>query len=47
VLGALIGLLRARWPRPMPRWIDVTLIGAAATLSVVAFALVHSFHGAR
>jgi rhomboid protease GluP len=47
VLGALIGLLRARWPRPLPRWLDVTLIGAAGALSLIAFALVHSFHGTR
>jgi rhomboid protease GluP len=35
--GALIGLLRARWPRPAPRWAD-RLMGAGATaVSVTAF----------
>jgi rhomboid protease GluP len=47
VSGALIGLLRARWPRPLPRWMDVLLIGAAAALALTAFAFVHSFHGTR
>jgi rhomboid protease GluP len=45
--GALIGLARARWPRPLPRWLDLLLIAGAAALAASAFAMVRSFGGAR
>jgi rhomboid protease GluP len=47
VLGALIGLVRSRFRAPAPRAVDATLIAASAALSVVAFAFVISFQGAR
>jgi rhomboid protease GluP len=37
VIGALIGLARARWPAPLPRWLSGVLIGIAAALSAAAF----------
>ena len=45
VVGGLVGLGRARWPRPLPRRLDLLLIGAATVLSVVAFVVVHSYKG--
>jgi rhomboid protease GluP len=47
VSGALIGVARARWPRPLSRRLDVICVGAAAALSIAAFAFVYSFHGMR
>ena len=38
VVGALIGLGRARWPRPVSRWTDLVLV--AASIAVVAAAFV-------
>ena len=43
--GAVIGLARARWPLPAPRWAEVTFVGAAAALTLAAFAAVR-FAGA-
>jgi rhomboid protease GluP len=40
VTGAVIGLARARWTRPAPRWLDRLLLGGSATLAVGAFLLV-------
>jgi MYXO-CTERM domain-containing protein len=45
VSGALIGLLRARWPQRVPRWLDATLIGASAAVSIAAFAIIRAYHG--
>jgi rhomboid protease GluP len=45
VIGGLLGLARARWSRPLPRKLDVFLIGASAVLSIGAFAIVHSYAG--
>jgi membrane associated rhomboid family serine protease len=45
VVGGLIGLLRARWPRPLPRRLNAVLIGASLALSIAAFVVVHSYHG--
>ncbi|HSZ83768.1 MAG TPA: rhomboid family intramembrane serine protease [Polyangia bacterium] len=40
VVGALIGLGRARWPRPAPRWAERVLGGGAAAVSVGAFLVI-------
>jgi rhomboid protease GluP len=40
VAGAAVGLGRVRAPGPAPRWLDATLIGAAITLTAIAFAVV-------
>jgi membrane associated rhomboid family serine protease len=45
VAGGVIGLLRARWPQPLPRPLGRALIGAALALTIAAFAIVHSYHG--
>jgi rhomboid protease GluP len=45
VSGALIGALRARWPQRLPRWLDATLIGASAVVSIAAFAIIRAYHG--
>jgi rhomboid protease GluP len=47
VVGALLGLVRARVTRPAPRALDASLIVAAAALSATAFAVVHAAGGAR
>jgi membrane associated rhomboid family serine protease len=43
--GALVGLVRARWQRPLPRWLDAVLIGSSGVLTIAAFAIVHSYRG--
>jgi rhomboid protease GluP len=40
VAGVAIGLGRAAFPRPTPRWLDATAIAVAFTLAAVAFAVV-------
>jgi rhomboid protease GluP len=40
VAGAAIGLGRAAFPRPAPRWLDATAIAASFALAAVAFAIV-------
>jgi rhomboid protease GluP len=40
VVGALIGFVRARVPRPAPRWLDGLLLGLSAALVAAAFAVV-------
>jgi membrane associated rhomboid family serine protease len=45
VSGGLIGLLRARWPQRLPRWLDATLIGASAAVSIAAFVVIRAYHG--
>jgi rhomboid protease GluP len=45
VSGAIIGLLRARWPQPLSRRLQVALISASALVTVAAFAIVHSYNG--
>jgi rhomboid protease GluP len=40
IAGAVIGLGRAAFPRPLPRWLDATLIGASFALAAFAFAIV-------
>jgi rhomboid protease GluP len=47
VLGVVIGLLRARFARPTPRWLDAALIAGSAALTVTAFAVVHAYGGTR
>jgi rhomboid protease GluP len=47
VSGAAIGLVRSRFPRPLPRALDVALMVLAAALSIAAFAFVLSYKGAR
>jgi rhomboid protease GluP len=47
LVGAGLGLLRARYPAPLPRWLDGMLIGAAVALAAVAFAVVHAYGGTR
>jgi rhomboid protease GluP len=47
VTGALIGLGRARWSGPLPRWLNAILMLGAVGVSLVAFALVRSYHGTR
>jgi len=37
--------MRARWPRRLPRWLDATLIGASAAVSVAAFVIIRAYHG--
>jgi rhomboid protease GluP len=39
--GALIGLARARFPLPAPRWLDRTLIAVSGALVGAAFLYVH------
>jgi rhomboid protease GluP len=39
VAGAAIGLGRAAFPRPAPRWLDATAIAASFALAAVAFAI--------
>jgi rhomboid protease GluP len=38
--GAVIGLVRVAVRRPMPRWLDATLIASSFALAAVAFAVV-------
>jgi len=45
VSGGIIGLLRARWPQRLPRWLDATLIGVSAAVSIAAFAIIRAYHG--
>jgi membrane associated rhomboid family serine protease len=45
VAGALIGLGRARWPLPAPRWAELALVAGAVALVLTAFAAVR-FAGA-
>ena len=40
VAGAAIGLGRAAFPRPAPRWLDAILIAASFVLTAIAFAIV-------
>jgi rhomboid protease GluP len=40
VAGAVVGLVRAAFPRPAPRWLDAALIGASFALAAFAFAVV-------
>ncbi len=40
VAGAAIGLGRAAFPRPAPRWLDATAIVASFALAAIAFAIV-------
>jgi rhomboid protease GluP len=47
VSGAGIGLLRARWRQPMPRWAEIVLMVTATVLTLIAFAVVQSFEGTR
>jgi rhomboid protease GluP len=42
LLGAVIGLCRARFPRPLPRWLNVLLLSLCAALTLTAFAVVHA-----
>jgi membrane associated rhomboid family serine protease len=41
VAGALIGLARARWPRPVSARTDLLLVVGSAALVLAAFAFVH------
>jgi rhomboid protease GluP len=41
VAGAAIGLGRAAFPRPAPRWLDATAIAASFALAAIAFAMIH------
>lgn len=45
IAGSIIGLLRARWPRPLPRRLELAMIGASALVTVTAFVIVHAYHG--
>jgi rhomboid protease GluP len=47
IVGGLIGVIRARFPLPAPRWLDGLLIGGSAALTAVAFAVVHAYGGMR
>jgi rhomboid protease GluP len=40
VAGALVGLGRARWPGPTPRWATALLVGASLALVAAAFVFV-------
>ncbi len=40
VAGAAIGLGRAAFPRPAPRWLDATAVAASFALAAIAFAIV-------
>lgn len=41
LVGAAAGLWRARWTRPLPRFVDGALIGLSAALSIAALVIVH------
>jgi rhomboid protease GluP len=43
--GALIGLVRARRPQRLPRWLDGAFVAAAAACTVAAFAIIRGYHG--
>lgn len=45
VVGAGLGALRARFSRPLPRWLEVTLVVTAALLAITAFAVVRGYDG--
>jgi rhomboid protease GluP len=45
VAGIAIGLVRARYPAPMPRWAEAVLIAASAVLTIVAFLVVQLLPG--
>jgi rhomboid protease GluP len=45
--GGVIGFLRVRWPRPVPRWLDVSLLVLSAAVSIAAFVVVQSYGGTR
>lgn len=47
VVGALFGLLRARFPRPLSRRMDALLTGLAAAVTVMAFGVVRAYGGDR
>jgi rhomboid protease GluP len=38
--GAAIGLARAAFPRPAPRWLDAAAVGVSFALAAIAFAVV-------
>jgi rhomboid protease GluP len=38
--GIVLGLVRVRRARPLPRWLDALLIGGSLALTVIAFAIV-------
>jgi rhomboid protease GluP len=40
VTGILIGFLRVRASRPLPRWLDLTLLGGSFVITAVAFTIV-------
>jgi membrane associated rhomboid family serine protease len=45
VSGGVVGVLRARWPRPLPRWLDAVLVSASAAVSIAAFVIIRAYHG--
>ena len=45
--GGVIGFLRVRWPRPVPRWLDVSLLVLSAAVSIAAFVVVRLYGGTR
>jgi rhomboid protease GluP len=47
IVGAGLGLVRARYQRPLPRWLDRLLIGGSAVLAATGFAVVHAYGGTR
>ena len=46
LLGGAAGLWRARWTRPLSRFVDGALIGVSAALSIAALLIVH-LHGGQ
>jgi rhomboid protease GluP len=47
IVGALLGLVRARVTRPLPRALEVALVAVALALTAVAFVVVRAHGGTR
>lgn len=47
VVGAAIGFFRVRWPRAMPRWLDISLVAVSFAISIAALIIVRSYDGTR
>jgi rhomboid protease GluP len=47
ILGAVLGLIRARFTRPVPRALEVALVAAAFALTAIAFIVVRAHGGTR
>jgi rhomboid protease GluP len=45
IAGGIIGVLRARWPQPLPRKVDIVLLGASCAVTVAAFVVVRAYNG--